>query len=109
FGARAATLVPVASVSSVPLGEIMGIPSPNQGESAALSESVLKPVRPAAGRRVAALPFSAPRPSQPLPVSAGQDADPDLPSSGGLPLTLGDPHGVSSPYCWYLAGVQAKV
>ena len=110
FGSRPAPSVQVASISSVPFGEIMGIPYPSQGgASATLPEQVLKPVGATPTRRAASLPFSAPRPSEPPTVATGQGAGTNLPSSGGSPLTLGDPHGVSSPYGWYLAGVQAKV
>jgi TonB family protein len=107
LGSRAATYISVLPVSSVPLGEIMGIPSPSQGSSAASPESVSKPS--GATRRGTSLPSSMPRPSQSLPVGAGQDAGTSAPSRGGSPLTIGDPHGLSSPYAWYLAGVQAKV
>jgi TonB family protein len=39
----------------------------------------------------------------------GDNAASSASPGAGSAVTLGDPNGVSSPYSWYLAGVQAKV
>lgn len=110
LGSRAATSISGLPVRPLPLGEIIGIPTPSQGSAAARPEIGLRPTSTAPSRRVAPLPSSMHAPSQTVPISAGQGANTAASAAGAAAAVIvGDPHGASSPHAWYLAGVQAKV
>jgi len=112
FGLRpqAARLIPATpSVSSFPVGEILGIPVPDRGSSLQSDATVLKPPTAALHRAATALPSSTQRTLATTPVEPIQAMVSSTGTDGELPLVLGDPNGVTSANSWYLAGVQAKV
>lgn len=111
FGLRPQTarLIPATpSVSSLPVGEILGIPVPDRGSSLQSDATVLKPPTAASHRAAKGLPSSTQRTLAMTPVEPIQAVS-STGTGGELPLVLGDPNGVTSANSWYLAGVQAKV
>jgi TonB family protein len=99
---------PSLSLSSPPLGDILGIPAPNQSASQRAETSVLKPPTAASLHTTRALPSSTGRIEQP-PLEPAHAPGSNTQLSASPPLVVGDPNSVPSTNSWYLAGVQAKI
>ena len=108
-GSREVPTLTVAPVLRPPFGEVIGVPAPIQTSSVVTPQPVLKPPSARASRRTTPLPSSSVRTPSQSGESGGRSIGTSAPSGGATGVSIGDPSGATSPYSWYLAGVQAKV
>jgi TonB family protein len=108
FAHQRDAVIPLPSTTSRPPGEIVGVPFLDQSISTGKATTVLKPPSALSSRHIE-VPASSTRRQLTPPAVADRTSSGGDGSTGVVPLVLGDPDAPTSPYSWYLAGVQAKV